>query len=194
MNFNPRTSYEVRRIQHTRLEFLLLISIHAPLTRCDGKQATIPALWIISIHAPLTRCDFNGSAFYANCCANFNPRTSYEVRRASKQMTVTAEPDFNPRTSYEVRLEIGTWGIWLLEFQSTHLLRGATYSEKAYNYYNRISIHAPLTRCDLFQQKMSMLTENFNPRTSYEVRPEIAPSLFRFFSFQSTHLLRGATP
>ena len=57
------------------------------------------------------------------------------------------------------------------EFQSTHLLRGATgnihgYHDKPYN---------------------------FNPRTSCEVRLNQLFSFLRSLTFQSTHLLRGAT-
>ena len=33
------------------------ISIHAPLTGCDGQEDAIAILQTISIHAPLTGCD-----------------------------------------------------------------------------------------------------------------------------------------
>ena len=56
-------------------------------------------------------------------------------------------------------------------FQSTHLLRGATYRLRADDVVVVISIHAPLTRCDY-----------------------VCPgATFRSEIFQSTHLLRGAT-
>ena len=126
--------------------------------------------------------------------ANFNPRTSYEVRREIGQRVCHHSGYFNPRTSYEVRL---TTGVRLI------VLR-------------RISIHAPLTRCDClpslaanrlmyFNPRTSYEVRRpspsaarrslsyFNPRTSYEVRPDrVSPSV-NSSSFQSTHLLRGAT-
>ena len=77
--FNPRTSYEVRQngrafttrwriFQSTHLlrgatdkdaewRSNMVISIHAPLTRCDEELAYLKTELEISIHAPLTRCD-----------------------------------------------------------------------------------------------------------------------------------------
>ncbi len=122
-------------------------------------------------------------------------------------------------------------------FQSTHLLRGATQRQYQPCFRPGVSIHAPLARCDSLQFSSRLRgdvsihaplarcdhvwhcslsrTRCFNPRTSCEVRP--APilgfrQLTRFnprtscevrriaatpseynFTFQSTHLLRGAT-
>ena len=56
-----------------------------------------------------------------------------------------------------------------------------------------ISIHAPLTGCDLPWLQMILTFTNFNPRTPYGMRPI---ALFRQFVpvlFQSTHPLRDAT-
>ncbi len=103
--------------------------------------------------------------------ANFNPRTSYEVRREIGQRVCHHSGYFNPRTSYEVRL---TTGVRLI------VLR-------------RISIHAPLTRCDCLPSLAANRLMYFNPRTSYEVRLQIFSVLRSTIRFQSTHLLRGAT-
>ena len=56
------------------------ISIHAPHTRCDLFFSAEIFRNIISIHAPHTRCD-RAKKQQAIDTSNFNPRTSYEVRR-----------------------------------------------------------------------------------------------------------------
>ena len=81
LNFNPRTPYGMRLESCNRMNSLMVISIHAPLTGCDNKntpiiyflfifQSTHPLRdatyvyhicyngYIISIHAPLTGCDY----------------------------------------------------------------------------------------------------------------------------------------
>ena len=81
INFNPRTSYEMRRLIFVWFVHQRFISIHAPRMRCDSKghgntvlsfafqsthlvwDATIKGIdvvlieKIISIHAPRMRCD-----------------------------------------------------------------------------------------------------------------------------------------
>ena len=91
-------------VREDRIEIRFQISIHAPLARCDVTSAVIFFLSSsISIHAPLARCDVF--------------RTG-DIRRGS---------DFNPRTSCEVR-QINTATTPPADrFQSTHLLRGATW-------------------------------------------------------------------
>ena len=108
-------------------DFILVhISIHAPLTRCDMPDVRKEFMGLISIHAPLTRCD-------KRCYqrrrrkAYFNPRTSYEVRPAPRCQKC-CNCNFNPRTSYEVR----------------------PFSGGTIKRLFPISIHAPLTRCDLY--------------------------------------------
>ena len=124
-NFNPRTSYEVRHRIAELAEIDNDISIHAPLTRCDKAPAVIFFIYHISIHAPLTRCDLSELVNKAEA-TDFNPRTSYEVRQRGEEEANKA-----------------------LAFQSTHLLRGATDGCARLSLNVQISIHAPLTRCDL---------------------------------------------
>ena len=127
----------------------LIISIHAPLTRCDVYNQRDAADGVrISIHAPLTRCDSKCSRT-ASRTRHFNPRTSHEVRPHTRQSR-SKYRHFNPRTSHEVRLRAPTlWpsvrhfnprtshevrliDVYLVTgnaaFQSTHLSRGATTS------------------------------------------------------------------
>ena len=145
--FNPRTSCEVRPDTSCVMADHHLVSIHAPLARCDH-------VWHCSLSR--TRC--------------FNPRTSCEVRPAPilgfRQLT-----RFNPRTSCEVRRIAATPSEYNFTFQSTHLLRGATDQRERAAGKQPVSIHAPLARCDMdFQQFLTASK-----------------------AFQSTHLLRGAT-
>ena len=102
------------------------------------------------------------------------------------------------------------------EFQSTHPSRGATAKEFAANYLDIISIHAPLTGCDLLtiEQYLRILlisihapltgcdhkfpgsrlsNINFNPRTPHGVRPVVSRAASTSLGFQSTHPSRGAT-
>ena len=146
----------------------------------------------ISIHAPLTRCD----------------DTIYVVLAISKH--------FNPRTSHEVRQTLSTVFSKNVRFQSTHLSRGATCQRLRICLAVRISIHAPLTRCDALRRPhcdelgrfqsthlsrgatiKSMIgcgrRAYFNPRTSHEVRRRRSAYGRRSRIFQSTHLSRGAT-
>ncbi len=130
----------------------------------------IPAITSsISIHAPLTRCDI------------------------SRNIGSLISTNFNPRTSYEVRLEDAMIAAGIMEFQSTHLLRGATALVRFSCLVDMISIHAPLTRCDFRLAKSARIQSNFNPRTSYEVRHGSNGRDAAHGRFQSTHLLRGAT-
>ena len=124
--------------------------------------------------------------------ADFNPRTSYEVRRTAKicqaghglfQSThllrgatsrlgsmTGMRRYFNPRTSYEVRQTMANVKGGIIQFQSTHLLRGATSgdcaSKSGLRYFN------PRTSYEvrLLTHGFNPWIRYFNPRTSYEVR------------------------
>ena len=147
-NFNPRTPDGVRQAAvpvswseriisiHAPLtgcdrDFALMcpcghISIHAPLTGCDCGMSVSYTFVLISIHAPLTGCDGYISVVWQDC-ANFNPRTPDGVRLLNSIVTLSSPYDFNPRTPDGVR---------------QHWVNGSGWS------YG-ISIHAPLTGCDI---------------------------------------------
>ena len=74
MDFNPRTPHGVRLTDGTMDIVITAISIHAPLTGCDG-------LGITSVAASL----------------DFNPRTPHGVRLFSV-VVIYKIVDFNPRT------------------------------------------------------------------------------------------------
>ena len=124
----------------------------------------------VSIHAPLARCDRPARTGRRET-AGFNPRTSCEVRPGlrleySKLGLVSIHAPL-------ARCDVGYIDTWLglHEFQSTHLLRGATHPYENSN-----------------STRMS-----FNPRTSCEVRLMAVLKIKSSTGFQSTHLLRGAT-
>ena len=123
-HFNPRTSHEVRRRILLFSGLFAQISIHAPLTRCDGLIGT----------------------------------------------SSSAAADFNPRTSHEVRLLGALKNLKCVGFQSTHLSRGATdVNDNLFAVFIFQSTH--LSRgatCIGLELRYSY--ENFNPRTSHEVR------------------------
>ena len=169
-------------------------SVHAPLSRCDWfLDTTFGVPYMISIHAPLSRCDF---AAAANIWRDALFQSTHLFRGATSGFLQYSSSSFyfNPRTSFEVRRN----GIW-------------EWDGKLY-----ISIHAPLSRCDqilfhsgylhnyfnprtsfevrLFLTRLlSSTTKNFNPRTSFEVRPHDYTGRGNPWTFQSTHLFRGAT-
>ena len=58
-------------------------------------------------------------------------------------------------------------------FQSTHPLRDATWYVVIDNEDNQISIHAPLTGCDVNSTDPSTLFGDFNPRTPYGMRRHV---------------------
>ena len=123
----------------------------------------------ISIHAPLTGCDDRGSC-NSGSRRYFNPRTPRGVRRQFPNGTLPTAASF----------------------QSTHPLRGATGFIEKGNAPGCISIHAPLTGCDLRSAHQDSGTSYFNPRTPCGVRRCSFPCPSRAHTFQSTHPLRGA--
>ena len=60
-------------------------------------------------------------------------------------------------------------------------------------YTELISIHAPLTGCDIVRQCGKLHISYFNPRTPYGMRLTVFTHCSNFQKFQSTHPLRDAT-
>ena len=102
---------------------------------------------------------------------HFNPRSSCEERRRMIMQDQEQEKNFNPRSSCEERP---------LASQFT-LAPG-------------ISIHAPHARSDLVTLDWTTHARYFNPRSSCEERPLMDFEKGKVVEFQSTLLMRGATP
>ena len=213
LHFNSRTSCEVRRLAKGLTQNQLAISTHAPLARCDGRTHLRVRYLEISTHAPLARCDDEGRA-ELSADRHFNSRTSCEVRRdallygdwasfISTHAPLARCDNIRPR-------EVGDKEI------STHAPlarcdhRQMVHPEKPVISTHaplarcdgvcesicgriEISTHAPLARCDKSKIERIAEQEDFNSRTSCEVRL-VRHRQFAFAQeFQLTHLLRGAT-
>ena len=122
--FNPRSSCEERPIAGAYPKGTKLISIHAPHARSDKIHAIDDKSATISIHAPHARSDRPGRT-----CG-------------------TCQLYFNPRSSCEERHTVGMPWDDTIGFQSTLLMRGATYKKVIDGCIFVISIHAPHARSD----------------------------------------------
>ena len=174
--------------------WILLISIHAPLTGCDAKKIKerqrerdfnprTPygmrlsvneykgVINYISIHAPLTGCDSLGIR-NRGVKTNFNPRTPYGMRHRWFDYQSSWYRYFNPRTPYGMR---PNWS--------------------NYQWMSRpISIHAPLTGCDVVLGAYNFDTTKF--QSTHPLRDatrELKQDIDELQIFQSTHPLRDAT-
>ena len=84
-----------------------------------------------------------------------------------------AQGYFNPRTPCGVRLYNWAELPPIIQFQSTHPVRGATFAEREQSIDDAISIHAPRAGCDLTSPQSKTAAVHFNPRTPCGVRLSI---------------------
>ena len=169
--FNPRSSCEERLAHLLAGEGRPPISIHAPHARSDVGKIYWRHQKEISIHAPHARSDATTFCMDA-VVSNFNPRSSCEER-----------PDVLLFTNHR---DI---------FQSTLLMRGATAEIPMRG--RRSTDFNPRSSCEERQDDLEVYAEahDFNPRSSCEERPRLATAnTARTSKFQSTLLMRGATP
>ena len=125
-----------------------MISIHAPLAGCDGAAEKAFERMRISIHAPLAGCDL-GAIVHIRAVVNFNPRTPCGVRQVSGDVgfdlwdisihapLAGCDAPHQKAAGYRsISIHAPLAGCDLmecyatadiLEFQSTHPLRGATW-------------------------------------------------------------------
>ena len=171
-NFNPRSSCEERRSAASHKAAHM--SYFNPRSSCEERQGSFP--------------------YPVPCPSDFNPRSSCEERPARRPSQRPLR-DFNPRSSCEERRYEHMLPTVVTTFQSTLLMRGATFGVisntsraglisihapharsdtsvyEPHFYSNQISIHAPHARSDM-------------PVVAYVPQPT---------KFQSTLLMRGAT-
>ena len=147
--FNPRTPCEVRQAEHGQQ--LGRIICFNPRTPCEVRlfaEVFAGCQKVVSIHAPLARCDRNTRLRSTRLCS-FNPRTPCEVRQ-NKDGGFVNQPVFqstHPLRGATHKADHDRWGRM---FQSTHPLRGATGWVADNGDIVTVSIHAPLARCDCF--------------------------------------------
>ena len=121
---------------------------------------------------PRRSCERRLSAYIANpgrFC--FNPRRSCERRRRPRPQTTIPGASFNPRRSCERRRTAVMRNIKSPRFQSTPLLRAATYLIIFLTSCDIVSIHAALASGDLWDRVQAKIRVRFNPRRSCERRP-----------------------
>ena len=197
------------------IKALRAISIHAPHARSDRLCEHGHCSWIISIHAPHARSDQEMKASMEDT-EYFNPRSSCEERRVNAGDNVVwngisihaphARSDmayvaltlsaayFNPRSSCEERLAHLLAGEGRPPI-SIHAPHARSDVGKIYwRHQKEISIHAPHARSDATTFCMDAVVSNFNPRSSCEERPDVLLFTNHRDIFQSTLLMRGATP
>ena len=101
---------------------------------------------------------------------------------------------FNPRAPCGARPQTASIAPFIVIFQSTRPLRGATTNRFPLCYYYIISIHAPLAGRDAAGAYLIYFrNDNFNPRAPCGARPTSSRSCNASSTFQSTRPLRGAT-
>ena len=212
--FNPRTPCGVRRDRPAQGAQCVLISIHAPLAGCDAESPSAASgKYSISIHAPLAGCDrptggttrvtdISIHAPLAGCDVipaairhsfkHFNPRTPCGVRQGesgakSYMVAFQSTHPLRGATSSDVLSDSR------LPFQSTHPLRGATRGGVHQPQHHGISIHAPLAGCDDGLDRLAYRRHGF--QSTHPLRGATTPLqlLMVLVLFQSTHPLRGAT-
>ena len=129
-DFNPRSPYGERQLAPKLIRRASKFQSTLPLRGATRAAHDAYAALCISIHAPLTGSD-PSSASQRPPATYFNPRSPYGERRQ-----FTAEVSF------------------LLGFQSTLPLRGATPAQVAPLRPPCISIHAPLTGSDCWSRSV----------------------------------------
>ena len=148
LNFNSRTSCEVRHNAAAGTDLTAAISTHAPLARCD----IFPFSSFTSTHLFQLTHLLRGATCAGSCLAN-------------------AIRYFNSRTSCEVRLQHFSGRFPVTQFQLTHLLRGATPQR---SFRRSCSAAFQLTHllrgATILPAQKHRTVHHFNSRTSCEVR------------------------
>ena len=145
-DFNPRTPCGVRQDFSERFDEAKIFQSTHPLRGATIYACSKSAAECISIHAPLAGCDAQ-SGDIRRTLPHFNPRTPCGVRPDGADL-YGMRYNFNPRTPCGVRPNASCSVNFCSTFQSTHPLRGATYSAINDAMVKVISIHAPLAGCD----------------------------------------------
>ena len=190
------------------------ISIHAPLTGCDITGH----YWINEQRYFNPRTPYGMRHYRRKTYEELTQfQSTHPLRDATKWRPFRCEnaDNFNPRTPYGMRLWVlprsslqllfqsthplrdATMMIRLLNihkiFQSTHPLRDATCCKPRKNVSELISIHAPLTGCDLIHRLHLLAVSLFQSTHPLRDATSTIQNTSRTTGFQSTHPLRDAT-
>ena len=145
-HFNPRSSCEERLPHGARIVLHLAISIHAPHARSDDDAAMADHALFISIHAPHARSDSIRALDILPLRISIHAPharsdSSKQVSQPVSVISIHAPHARSDRSSIRTRRIRSV-------FQSTLLMRGATWSAKTISLDGDISIHAPHARSD----------------------------------------------
>ena len=176
-------------------------SFHFPFTVVF--QSTLPVggatrLWrkqrcriCISIHAPRGGSDLC-FVRQGHDPAYFNPRSPWGERLWMMSPGCT-RIYFNPRSPWGERHVVPRAGVIDLGFQSTLPVGGATFPLQTISGSNFISIHAPRGGSDHKAKHHNTRFGDFNPRSPWGERLDLAGGFLHIHIFQSTLPVGGAT-
>ena len=213
VDFNPRTPHGVRPPEIPSPSRSGAFQSTHPSRGATARASAHHSPPLISIHAPLTGCDGSGSCTGFSS-VNFNPRTPHGVRRFSRRGAIPGSrfqsthpsrgatdktcPDCLLVKFQSTHPSRGAtsldWGTpYTIIFQSTHPSRGATMSSVVrlsfHSHFNPRTPHGVRLVCGM----MGGIMANFNPRTPHGVR--LSPPAFRrsfcsYFNPRTPHGVR----
>ena len=171
----------------------IYISIHAPHARSD-KQWSGHVITLFQFQSTLlmrgaTRIDDS-----SRTTPEFQSTLLMRGATIYSSIGLRVHAYFNPRSSCEERHSQSLILPQEIVFQSTLLMRGATISATETGSSQLISIHAPHARSDSSPSCFVFSSNYFNPRSSCEERRGTRVGMSLAMIFQSTLLMRGATP
>ena len=191
-NFNPRTSFEVRQLSSSSPVLSKVISIHAPLSRCDAKKVKEQEHGKISIHAPQSGCDYMIKMCFWGQTAfqSTHPNRGATDKGSKFSNLVRTFQSTHPNRGATLTASLISWN---LIFQSTHPNRGATRNPQRTPETIKISIHAPQSGCDPGMRAKMVAAMKFQSTHPNRGATDDAVASPKAFRFQSTHPNRGAT-
>ena len=126
--------------------FIVGISTHTPLARCDLIRSFKIYIRFISTHTPLARCDYRSRRFHPGL-------HQFLLTHLLRGVTIARSPDSYSQSFLLTHLLRGVTIYFpslclCRKFLLTHLLRGVTIFAFAIVDPVAISTHTPLARCD----------------------------------------------
>ena len=145
-DFYSRTSCEVQLFFFFFPLIIKIISIHAPLARCN-KRNTFLFSYFRNFYSR-TSCEVQPKFIhFFFCLKNFYSRTSCEVQHRKRIYTQNNKKFLLTHLLRGATLNINRLAE-KIRFLLTHLLRGATFYKNYQFLLIIISTHAPLARCN----------------------------------------------
>ena len=192
--FNPHAPFEARRRSLLqRSSCWANFNPRAPCGARHGADRERLGARRISTHAPLAgRDDSIGGSLAVQ--QDFNPRAPCGARRWAQSTATRARRNFNPRAPCGARRRPGIPRHVRHQISTHAPLAGRDpQGHRSAARHERISTHAPLAGRDVFCRGLSVYHHYFNPRAPCGARPGLSSRRNKYFVFQPTRPLRGAT-